>query len=115
MFRNLKFFIGGIIIFILMIVIANFIKKNIELNIDYTTCEPIGIYSKYQFENNKDKFLVNHISELSSSLIYFENDSIKSHCFSSTDEKDCIKSMYKRKQEISKCLFSFKAQLSEER
>lgn len=113
MFRNLKFFIGGIFIFILMIIIVDFIKKNIEYNIDYATCKPISLYSNYQFNNNKDKFLIHQIAELSSSLNYFENDSIKSHCFSSTDEKDCIESMTKRKQEISKCLLNYKRLFNE--
>lgn len=113
MFRNLIFFIGGITVFILLIFIVDFIKKNTEDNIDYATCEPIGLYSNYQFENNKDKFLIHQITELSSSLIYFEKDMIKTHCISSTNENECIESMNKRKQEISKCIRTYKRLFNE--
>lgn len=114
MFYNLKYLLCGFLIFCLLIAIVNFIKNNGEYNIDYTSCKPIGIYSNYQFENNRDKFLIHHINSFSSSLIYFENDSIKSNCISSVDKKDCIESMTRRKQEISKCLFEYK-RLFEER
>jgi len=79
-----------------------------EYDINYSTCEPKGLYSKYQFNNNPDKFYISQITSFENHLNYWDNQMIRNHCFMASNEKECLISMNKRNKEISKCLFEYK-------
>lgn len=104
----LLYLIIGIIIFFCLALFLTFftsyIKKQFEYNTDYNTCTPIGIYSKYKFDSNPNEFYYNEISSFKEYINYWDNNSIKVHCISSTNENECIKNMAKLKQDMTKCL-----------
>lgn len=105
--------IFGIIVLVLLflsvlalVFIVSYIEKQFSYNINTETCEPIGIYSNYQFNYNPLDFYNNQINSIEETLRYWTFSSIKSHCISSDD--NCIERMNKYNQEMSLCLSKYK-------
>lgn len=102
----LLLFASGVLFALIFGTIIGYIERQFSYNIDTETCEPIGLYSNYQFNYNPLDFYNNQINTLEETRRHWTSSSIKSHCISSDD--DCIKRMNRYNQEISLCLSKYK-------